>query len=192
MKNDKSNKDAATSATSAKQEEAMTSLLGGPIDPNDPLAFVGLGLGATQRARDLVLKGLEFERQEDFKAFIESEISRLDAECAALAEKRADLDEILGAQTGGRGRPSKGWLTIDVKRAAAVLNADDIYRNKKGKSFSRQIDAINFAIKIEKFLFERGLLEDRLFDPMTTIKRFQDSVSAGLHELPEHSGRFLK
>ena len=184
------------------------------MDPDDPLAFVGLGLGATQRARDLVLKGLEFERQEELKAFqrardlvlkrleferqeelkafIESEISRLDAECAALAEKRADLDELLGAQTGGRGRPSKGWLTIDVKRAAAVLSVDDIYRNKKGKSFSRQIDAINSAIKIEKVLFERGLLEDRLFDPMTTIKRFQDSVSAGLQELPEHSGRFLK
>ena len=109
-----------------------------------------------------------------------------------MAEKIADLDELIGAQTGGRGRPSKGWLTIDVKRAAAVLSVDDIYRNKKGKSFSRQIDAINSAIKIEKVLFERGLLEDRLFDPMTTIKRFQDSVSAGLQELPEHSGRFLK
>ena len=189
MKNDKSDKDAATSATSATPEEALTSLLGVPIDPDDPLAFVGLGLGATQRARDLVLKGLEFECQEEF---IESEISRLDAECAALAEKIADLNELLGARTGGRGRPSKGWLTIDVKRAAAVLSVDDIYRNKKGKSFSRQIDAINSAIKIEKVLFERGLLEDRLFDPMTTIKRFQDSVSAGLQELPEHSGRFLK
>jgi hypothetical protein len=192
LKNDKSDKHAATSATSATQEAGLTSLLGVTMDPDDPLAFVGLGLGATQRARDLVLKGLEFERQEELKAFIESEISRLDAECAALAEKRADLDELLGAQTGGRGRPSKGWLTIDVKRAAAVLSVDDIYRNKKGKSFSRQIDAINSAIKIEKVLFERGLLEERLFDPMTSTKRFQDSVSAGLQELPEHSGRFLK
>jgi hypothetical protein len=192
LKNDKSDKHAATSATSATQEAGLTSLLGVPIDPDDPLAFVGLGLGATQRARDLVLKGLEFEQQLELQTFVESEISRLDAEIAAVAEKIADLDELLGAQTGGRGRPSKGWLTIDVKRAAAVLSVDDIYRNKKGKSFSRQIDAINSAIKIEKVLFERGLLEDRLFDPMTTIKRFQDSVSAGLQELPEHSGRFLK
>lgn len=192
MKNDKSDKHAATSATSATQEAGLTSLLGVPIEPDNNLAFVGLGLGATQRARDLVLKGLEFEQQLELQTFVESEISRLDAEIAAVAEKIADLDELLGAQTGGRGRPSKGWLTIDVKRAAAVLSVDDIYRNKKGKSFSRQIDAINSAIKIEKVLFERGLLEDRLFDPMTTIKRFQDSVSAGLQELPEHSGRFLK
>ena len=48
MKNDKSDKDAATSATSATPKEALTSLLGVPIDPDDPLAFVGLGLGATQ------------------------------------------------------------------------------------------------------------------------------------------------
>jgi hypothetical protein len=63
MKNDKSDKDAATSATSATPKEALTSLLGVPIDPDDPLAFVGLGLGATDRAKELVLKGLEFERQ---------------------------------------------------------------------------------------------------------------------------------
>ena len=192
MKNDKSDKHPATSATSATQEAGLTSLLGVPIDPDGPLAFVGLGLGATQRARDLVLKGLEFERQEELKAYIESEISRLNAECAALAEKIADLDELLGAQTGGRGRPHKGWFTIDVKRAGAVLGADDLYRDKGGKSFSRQIDAINFALEIEKVLFENGHLEERLFDPMTTTKRFQDSVSAGLQEFPEHSGRFLK
>tara|TARA_R110001632_G_C11362064_1_gene419490 strand:- start:7069 stop:7647 length:579 start_codon:yes stop_codon:yes gene_type:complete len=192
LKNDKSDKHAATSATSATQEAGLTSLLGVPIEPDDPLAFVGLGLGATQRARDLVLKGLEFEQQLELQKFIESEISRLDAEIAAVAEPRADLDELLGARTSGRGRPSKGWLTIDVKRAGAVLGADDLYRDKRGKSFSRQIDAINFAIEIEKVLFENGHLKARLFDPMTTTKRFQDSVSAGLQELPEHSGRFLK
>ena len=112
--------------------------------------------------------------------------------CAALAEKIADLNELLGARTGGRGRPSKGWLTIDVKRANAVLGADDLYREKRGKSFSRHIDAINFAIKIEKALFENGHLEERLFDPMTSTKRFQDSVSAGLQKLLEHGNRFLK
>ena len=79
-----------------------------------------------------------------------------------------------------------------VKRAGAVLGADDLYRDKKGESFSKQIDAINFAIEIEKVLYEHGHLEERLFDPMTTIKRFQYSVSAGLQELPEHSDRFLK
>jgi len=192
MKNDKSNKDAATSATSATQEAGLTGLLGGPIDPNDPLAFVGLGIGATQRAKDLVLLGLEYEKQLSLQAFIEGEITRLDAESGVLAKKRADLDELLGARASGRGRPRKGRLTIDVKRAGAVLGADDLYRDKKGESLSRQIDAINFAIEIEKVLFEHGHLEERLFDPMTTIKRFQDSVSTGLQEFPEHSDRFLK
>ena len=74
MKSDKSDKAAATSAT---QEEGLTSLLGGSIDPNDPLAFVGLGVGATQRAKDLVLKGLEVERQEALKAFLENELAEL-------------------------------------------------------------------------------------------------------------------
>ena len=102
MKNDKSDKDAATSATSATPKEALTSRLGVPIDPDDPLAFVGLGLGATDRAKELVLKGLEFERQEELKSFIESEISRLSADGAALAEKQADLEEFFGARTSGR------------------------------------------------------------------------------------------
>ena len=192
MKSDKSDKTPATSATSATQDAGLIGLLGGPIDPNDPLAFVGLGIGATQRAKDLVLLGLEYEKQLSLQAFIEGEITRLDAESGVLAKKRADLDELLGARASGRGRPRKGRLTIDVKRAGAVLGADDLYRDKKGESLSRQIDAINFAIEIEKVLFEHGHLEERLFDPMTTIKRFQDSVSTGLQEFPEHSDRFLK
>ena len=81
----------ATSATSATQGEGLTSLLGGSIGPNDPLAFVGLGVGATQRAKDLVLKGLEVERQEALKAFLENEDTKLAAEEAALAAKMADF-----------------------------------------------------------------------------------------------------
>jgi hypothetical protein len=192
MKGDESAKAPESSATSAKEERGKAGLLGGTIDSKAPLSLVGLGLGATQRAKDLVLLGLEYEKQLSLQAFIEVEISRLDAESAALAEKIANLDELLGTHVGGRGRPRKGWLTIDVKRAGAVLSADDLYRSKKGESFSRQIDAINFAIKIESRLFELGHLEERLFDPMTTIKRFQDSVSAGLQKIPEHSNRFLK
>ena len=72
MKNDKSDK---TPATSATQETALTGLLGGSIDTNDPLALVGLGVGTTQRAKDLALKGLEFERQEALTAFIENELA---------------------------------------------------------------------------------------------------------------------
>ena len=153
MKGDESAKAPDSSATSANEERGKASLLGGTIDSKDPLAFVGLGLGATQRAKDLVLLGLEYEKQLSLQAFIEGEISRLDAESAALAKKIANLDELLGTHVGGRGRPRKGWLTMDVKRAGAVLSADDLYRSKKGESFSRQIDAFNFAIKIESRLF---------------------------------------
>ena len=192
MKSDKSDKTPATSATSATQDAGLTGLLGGPIDPNDPLAFVGLGVGATQRAKDLVLLGLEYEKQLSLQAFIEGEITRLDANSAFLGEKIADLDELLGARVSGRGRPRKGRLTIDVKRAGAVLGADDLYCDKFGKSFSRQLDAINFATEIEKILFQNGHLEDRLFASTITTKRFQDSVSRGLQEFPEYRDRFLK
>ena len=192
MKNDKSNKDAATSAISATQEGALTSLLGGPIDPNDPLALIGLGLGATERAKELVLKGLEYEQQQALQAFLQAELSRLDAEIAELNGRRADLDKLVGRRTGGRGRPPKGWFNIDVKRASATLAADDFHYEKKGEHFSSQIDAIHFAIEIERILFTHGQIEDRLFDPMTSIKTFQDSVSAGLQKLPEHHDRFLK
>jgi len=50
MKSDKSDKTPATSATSAT---------------NDPLALVGLGIGASQRAKDLALKGLEYEKRQN-------------------------------------------------------------------------------------------------------------------------------
>ena len=192
MKNDKSDKGAATSATSATPEEALTSLLGVPIDPDDSLAFVGLGLGATDRAKELVLKGLEYEQRQELHAFLQAELSRLDAEMAELDGRRADLDRLVGGRTSGRGRPSKGWFNIDVKRASAILAADDFYYEKKGEHFSSQIDAIHFAIEIEKILFTHGQIEDRLFDPMTSIKTFQDSVSAGLQKLPEPRDRFLK
>ena len=192
MKNDKSNKDAATCATSATQEEELTSLLGVAIDPDDPLAFVGLGLGATERAKELVLKGLELEQQQELQSLVQAELSRLDAEMAELNGRRADLDKLVGGRTNGRGRPSKGWFNIDVKRASATLAADDFHYEKKGEHFSSQIDAIHLAIKIEKILFIHGQIEDRLFDPMTSIKTFQDSVSAGLQKLPEHRDRFLK
>ena len=192
MKNDKSDKDAATFATSATQEGELTSLLGVPIDPDDPLAFVGLGLGATERAKELVLKGLEYEQRQELHAFLQAELSRLDAEMAELDGRRADLDRLVGGPTSGRGRPSKGWFNIDVKRASATLAADDFHYEKKGEHFSSQIDAIHLAIEIERILFTHGQIEDRLFDPMTSIKTFQDSVSAGLQKLPEHRDRFLK
>ena len=77
MKNNKSNETPATFANSATQKAGLTSLLGGSIDPNDPLALMGLGVGATRRAKDLVLKGLEVERQEEFTAFIQTGVNQI-------------------------------------------------------------------------------------------------------------------
>ena len=198
MKNDKSDKAAATSATSATQWEGLTSLLGGSIDPNDPLAFVGLGVGATQRAKDLVLKGLEVERQEALKAFLENEDTKLAAEEAALAAKMADfatkmadLDKFYGSRTGGKGRPTKGWLTIDVERAAAVIDAADLYFQGSDKKISSQEKAIEIAVQIDAILVKSGDRERSLF-LHTDIRGIRNSVSKGLKEFPDEKDRFIK
>ena len=195
MKNDKSDKAAATSAT---QGEGLTSLLGGSIDPNDPLAFVGLGVGATQRAKDLVLKGLEVERQEALKAFLENEDTKLAAEEAALAAKMADfatkmadLDKFYGSRTGGKGRPTKGWLTIDVERAAAVIDAADLYFQGSDKKISSQEKAIEIAVQIDAILVKSGDRERSLF-LHTDIRGIRNSVSKGLKEFPDEKDRFIK
>ena len=195
MKNDKSDKAAATSAT---QGEGLTSLLGGSIDPNDPLAFVGLGVGATQRAKDLVLKGLEVERQEALKAFLENEDTKLAAEEAALAAKMADfatkmadLDKFYGSRTGGKGRPTKGWLTIDVERAAAVIDAADFYFQGSDKKISSQEKAIEIAVQIDAILVKSGDRERSLF-LHTDIRGIRNSVSNGLKEFPDEKDRFIK
>ena len=198
MKNDKSDKAAATSATSATQGEGLTSLLGGSIDPNDPLAFVGLGVGATQRAKDLVLKGLEVERQEALKAFLENEDTKLAAEEAALAAKMADfatkmadLDKFYGSRTGGKGRPTKGWLTIDVERAAAVIDAADFYFQGSDKKISSQEKAIEIAVQIDAILVKSGDRERSLF-LHTDIRGIRNSVSKGIKEFPDEKDRFIK
>ena len=198
MKNDKSDKAAATSATSATQGEGLTSLLGGSIDHNDPLAFVGLGVGATQRAKDLVLKGLEVERQEALKAFLENEDTKLAAEEAALAAKMADfatkmadLDKFYGSRTGGKGRPTKGWLTIDVERAAAVIDAADLYFQGSDKKISSQEKAIEIAVQIDAILVKSGDRERSLF-LHTDIRGIRNSVSKGLKEFPDEKDRFIK
>jgi hypothetical protein len=202
MKNDKSDKAAATSATSATQGEGLTSLLGGSIDPNDPLAFVGLGVGATQRAKDLVLKGLEVERQEALKAFLENEDTKLAAEEAALAAKMADLEAALaakmadldrfqGSRTGGKGRPTKGWLTIDVERAAAIIDAADFYFQRFDKKIASQEKAIEIAMQIDAILVKSGDRERSLF-LHTDMRGIRNSVSKGLKELHDEKNRFIK
>ena len=202
MKNEKSDKAAATSATSATQGEGLTSLLGGSIDPNDPLAFVGLGVGATQRAKDLVLKGLEVERQEALMVFLENKYTKLAAEEAALAAKMADLeadfatkmtdfDKFYGSRTVGKGRPTKGWLTIDVERAAAVIDAADLYFQGSDKKISSQEKAIEIAVQIDAILVKSGDRERSLF-LHTDIRGIRNSVSKGLKEFPDEKDRFIK
>ena len=191
MKSDKSDKVPATSATSATQGAGLTGLLGGSIDPNDPLAFVGLGVGATQRAKDVILKGLEVERQEALKAFLENEDAKLAAEEAALAAKMADLDKFQGSRTGGKGRPTKGWLTIDVERAAAVIDAADLYLQRFDKKIASQEKAIEIALQIDAILVKSGDRERSLF-LHTDMRGIRNSVSKGLKELHDEKDRFIE
>ena len=190
MKNDKSDKNPATSATSATQETALTGLLGGSIDTNDPLALVGLGVGATQRAKDLVLKGLEFERQEELNAFIENELAKLAADETALNERLKSLDKLLGSKSGGKGRPTKGWLTLDVERAAAIIDAASMYFERFNRKISSQEKAIDMAMQIDAILVKHGSRNKRLF--RAGISAIRNSVSKGLKEFPEEKDRFIE
>jgi len=193
MKNDKSDKNpatSATSATSATQETALTGLLGGSIDTNDPLALVGLGVGATQRAKDLVLKGLEFERQEELNAFIENELAKLAADETALNERLKSLDKLLGSKSGGKGRPTKGWLTLDVERAAAIIDAASMYFERFNRKISSQEKAIDMAMQIDAILVKHGSRNKRLF--RAGISAIRNSVSKGLKEFPEGKDHFIE
>jgi hypothetical protein len=190
MKNEKSNKTPATSATSATQEAGLTGLLGGSIDPNDPLALVGLGVGATQRAKDLVLKGLEVERQEELTAFLENKLAKLAAEETALNESATSLDKFLALKSGTKGRPTKGWLTIDVERAAVVIDAASMYFERFNKKIASQEKAIDMALQIDAILVESGDRNKRLF--RVAMPAIRNSVSKGLKEFPEEKDRFIE
>ena len=190
MKNDKSDKTPATSATSATQEAGLTGLLGGLIDTNDPLALVGLGIGATQRAKDLVLKGLEVERQEELTAFVENELAKLAAEETALSEDKAKLAKFFGLKNGKKGRPVKGWLTIDVERAAAVIDAAEWYFQRFQKKIETQEKAIEIAMQFDKIFVESGNRETELF--FSAMPAIRNSVSKGLKEFPEEKDRFIE
>ena len=190
MKNDKSDKNPATSATSATQETALTGLLGGSIDTNDPLALVGLGVGATQRAKDLVLKSLEFERQEELNAFIENELAKLAADETALNERLKSLDKLLGSKSGGKGRPTKGWLTLDVERAAAIIDAASMFFERFNRKISSQEKAIDMAMQIDAILVKHGSRNKKLF--RAGMSAIRNSVSKGLKEFPEEKDHFIE
>ena len=190
MKNEKSHKPPATSATSATSESGFNSLLGAPIDPKDPLAFIDLGFGASQRAKNLVLKGLKTEQQEEIKLLLKNEVTRLDLELKALKKDKAKLDKLLGRPTGRRGRPPKGWLSMEVEHAAAVIDAADLYFQWKGKKFSTHESAIDLAIQINRALVENGEREPRLF--LGDMPSIRNAVSKGLKEFPEYKDFFMQ
>ena len=137
-----------------------------PLDgERDLFAEIGLGLGASLRAKELVLKGLLAEIYEQHLA-------------DATGQRR------------GRGRPTKE-TSVDIERAAAALAADDFWRDKTGKGCLNQQDAIDLANQIEGILFESGHLQSRLFAKTTSESRLTTSVSEGIGLLGER-GRFSK
>ena len=190
MKDKRSSTAPISSTTFNGKEAGLTGLLGGTIDPNDPLALVGLGVGATQRAKDFVLKGLEVERQEELTVLIENELAKLAADEIALSERRKSLDKLLGSKSGGKGRPTKGWLTIDVERAAAIIDAASMYFEKFNRKISSQEKAIDMAMQIDAILVKHGSRNKRLF--RAGMSAIRNSVSKGLKEFPEEKDHFIE
>lgn len=155
----------ATTATREAESPEPVGLLGG--EP-DVFAWLGLGLGASERAKELVVKGL----------------------LAELDERLANLDV---QRKQGKGRPRKDYPNIDIERAAAVLGADDFLREKFGRAANTQREAIELAIQFDQLLYERGARDRLIFGgSMTSFKRLQTSVSNGLRELGPRGERFSK
>lgn len=131
-----------------------------PLDNSEPLAFLGLGLGASHDARRYAMLGY-------------------------IAERQAELEKRLAEMKPqpSRGRPRKQFPAIDEERAAAVLGADDLWREKTGTGAPSQRAAIETAQQIDKILVGAGLREKSLFPNTTTFSRLETSVSKGLHNL---------
>lgn len=169
-KTDKTDKTpAGTLATSATPEGEIDSpklqgLLEGELDF---WGVIGLGLGASPRAKELILKGVLYEYDEQLKILADN-------------LKR------------GKGRPRKPYLNIDIERAAAVLGADDFWRDKFGCGAPTIKVAIEVAKRIDEILCQVEPGRKPLFGTMTEFKTWQDSVSKGLRELGEDGKRFLK
>jgi hypothetical protein len=163
-KTDKTDKTpVATTAIRKDEVESRKPLVGLLGDELDLFAAVGLGHGASDRAKSLVLKGLESE----------------------LSELRRQLKPT-------RGRPRKEFPNIDIERAAAVLGAADLWRDEMGEGPPTQKAAIELAIQIDTILVKAAVRSAPLFGgEMTTFPRLQNSVSKGLANLGE-TRRFSK
>jgi hypothetical protein len=146
------------------ESQKPVGLLGGELDV---FGIIGLGLGASPRAKELILKGLLFEFAEQEKV-------------------------LTGKQKRSKGRPRKDFPKIDIERGAAVLGADDLWRDKTGKGLPTQKAAIELAQQIDRILCKNDSARKPLFGTMTEFKRVQDSVSKGLREIGLDAERFLK
>ena len=155
-----------TTATPASKlsTEKLFGLLGGELDL---FGQIGLGMGASNRAKELVLKGLLYE----------------------LIQEQHSLPNTV---TRKKGRPKSNLPNKDVRRAAALLGADDLLRERRGKGAPTQKAALEMAQQIDKILCENDQNRVSLFGNTTEFKTFQDSVSKGLRELGKDGERFLK
>ncbi len=138
------------------------------LDDSDPLAFLGLGVGASPDARLYALLGWIVERQ-----------AELEKSLAAMKPQPSP------------GRPRSQFPNIDEERAAAVLGADNLWRDKTGTGAPSQRAAIETAREIDKILVGAGVREKSLFPDTTTPPRLETSVSKGLRDL-DQVDRFSK
>ena len=125
-------------------------LLGDP-DPNSPDYFfssIGLGLGASDRAKELVVKGLIFESMESSKL--------------ELAAMKTPV-----------GRPPV-IVTIDMERANRVLGTAE----RMGRSDLSQVELINVARQVENILIGEGIAIKTLFGPTITDASLKCLTSA--------------
>ncbi|WP_306131334.1 hypothetical protein [Roseivivax marinus] len=130
------------------------------ISPNDeqstapdPLLSIGLGLGASERARELVLKGL-------------------------ILEMREDVDKRLAAFRRGRGQPPKA-ISHDELRAAKIMSLRDVI-GARTVSDAIQLAKQVETILVENGFLSDGA---RLFSHMTSEPSLVQSVSRGFRSL---------
>lgn len=134
-------------------------LLAGKDDPDlDIFGLIGLGVGASQRAKDLVIKGL-------------------------IAEELELINKELEKFKKGRGAPTKAF-SINEIRAHKVLGARNMLQ-KTGEQIISQKILLDVARQVENILIQYGsvLEKDRVFPKFANERTMQNSVSKGLKKL---------
>lgn len=140
-----------------KRLSALWQALSGepPSSNDDPLAGIGLGLGASERARELAFKGLVSELGHQFDALMEEFKPK-------------------------RGNPGVD-VSIDVRRAETLLSLHKNIAKRRMKTRA----LIELARQVEDILIREGELDRdaRLFGPTTETSTLEKSASAGLKSL---------